>query len=182
MRLFESDEVLEHTFQITRSLPEWASLWQNKENIWLDLSQCEVRVQQMIVAGIFHLLLKITNYPPVDNSWHLKGVVMVNEASNVFKPVPWKRYKARYNERRDHWDGLREYQYFLTKEEWMDAYGDKECLIKSQLGAYYDRIISDELRYRNISLFTGTHDLKAIHEYIPPQSQVQIVPDSEMKS
>lgn len=179
--LFESDEVLEHAFKTTSSLPDWVSLWQNKKKIWLDLSQCEARNQQMLVAGIFYILLKVTNYPSIGNYHHLNGVVMINDTLNVFKPVPWKRYAARYNERREYWEELVENCYFLTKEQWVNAYGDKKFFIKSQLGTYYDKLISDELRYRNISLFTGIHDLKAIHKRIPQQSQVRIVPHSKPK-
>ncbi len=130
----------------------------------------------MLIPVIFLNLLRFTDYyGPPENYWHLNGVVIINEAEKLFALVPWERYKARYNQRRRHWELLKYQKLFLTKEQMVEAYGEPSILFKSQLETYYHDILADEFRFRNITLFTGTSDEKTVQNFITDFSQVRLV-------
>jgi len=177
IKLCERDNSLEQTFRVNTSLPDWVALWKKKQKVWIDLSGCKPLIQKMLIPVIFLNLLRFTDhYGPTKNYWHLNGVVIVNEAEKVFARVPWERYKARYNQRRRHWELLKYQNLFLTKEQMVEAYVEPSILFKSQLETYYHEILADEFRFRNITLFSGTRDEKIIHNFISGLSQVKFVP------
>jgi len=130
-QVFKNDDALEKSFRNTRNLPDWISDWQRMERICIDLSQCDTRTQQMLVAVIFYNLVKATNFASWMDYWYLNGVVMINDASTIFAPVLWDRYQARYDESKEYWDDLREVLYYLTKEQWIEACGDKDYFFKT---------------------------------------------------
>ena len=174
--LCENDNTLEQTFRASTSLPDWVALWKNKQKVWIDLSGCKPLIQKMLIPVIFLNLLRFTDhYGPPENYWHLNGVVIINEAEKLFALVPWERYKARYNQRRRHWELLKYQKLFLTKEQMVEAYGEPSILFKSQLETYYRDVLADEFRFRNITLFTGTSDEKTIQNFITDFSQVKLV-------
>jgi hypothetical protein len=174
--LFESDNTLEQTLRVGTRIPDWVTLWRKKQKIWIDLSKCEPHIQKMLIPVIFLALLRSTDdYGPAENYWRLNGVVILNDADKVFASVPWERYLACYNQRRYHWNTIQEHNWFLTKEQIIEAYGDTSFLFKSQLETYYHYILLDEFRFRNISLLTGTKDEKAIYDFISSLSQVRFV-------
>ena len=174
--LLKNDNVLERTLRIGTKIPDWVSLWRKNQKIWIDLSSCRPRIQKMLIPVIFLSLLRSTDYyGSRENYWRLNGVVIINDADKVFRPVPWKQYLARYNRRRNHWNYVREQNLFLTKEQMDEAYGDLFFLFKSQLETYYHALLRDEFRFRNITLFTGTSEEKVIHNFISSLSQVRIV-------
>ena len=130
----------------------------------------------MLIPVIFLNLLRFTDhYGPPKNYWHLNGVVIINKAEKVFARVPWELYKARYNQRKQHWDNIRYKNLFLTKEQMVEAYGEPSILFKSQLNTYYYDILTDEFRFRNITLFSGTCDEKSVQDFISRFSQVRLV-------
>jgi len=181
--LFENDSTLEQTFRIGSKTPDWVALWQKKQKIWIDLSSCKPHIQRMIIPIIFLNLLRFTDhYGAAENYWHLNGVVMMNEVDKTFTSVPWKQYRAQYNQRKSYWDRLEkqnpfiERNLFFTKEQIVEAYGDPLFLFNSQLEPYYRDLLSDEFRFRNITLFTGTSDENIIHNFISSLSQVKFVP------
>ena len=132
--LCESDNSLEQTFRVSTSLPDWVALWKKKKKVWIDLSRCKPLIQKILIPVIFLNLLRFTDhYGPSKNYWHLNGVVIINEAEKVFARVPWERYKARYNQRKQHWENIRYKNLFLTKEQMEEAYEDSFFLFKSQL-------------------------------------------------
>lgn len=178
--LFENDSTLEETLRIGINLPEWVELWKQKRKIWIDLSSCESGIQKMLIPVIFLNLLRFTEqHGSGEKYWHFHGVVAINEADEVFAPVPWERYRAHFNRRRYHWKSLLDKSIFLdpwvmlTKEQIVEAYGDPLFLCKSRLESYYHYLLLDEFRLRNIALFTGTSDKKNVHEFIPDLSQVR---------
>ena len=129
----------------------------------------------MLIPVIFLNLLRSTNhYGPPENYWHLNGVVIINDASEIFASVPWEQYLAHYNQKRDHWRYIKDQNLFLTKEQIIEAYGEPSILFKRQLEMYYRDLLLDEFRFRNITLFTGTDDKKTIHDYISSLSQVRL--------
>ena len=184
--LFENDNTLEQTLRIGSKIPEWVALWRIKQKIWIDLSKCKPRIQKMLIPVIFLNLLRATDhYGSAKNYWHLNGVVLINDADKAFASVSWEQYKAHYNLRKSHWDRLEkqnpfiEPNLFFTKEQIIEAYGDPYFLFRSQLKPYYHDLLYDEFRFRNITLFTGTGDEKAIHNFIPSLSQVKFVPSEK---
>ena len=176
--LLENDNDLEQTLRVGTRIPDWVTLWRNKQKLWIDLSICKPHIQKMLIPVIFLALLRSTeHYGPPENYWHLNGVVIINDADKVFTSVPWEQYLARYNQRRYHWNYIQEQNWFLTKEQMEEAYGDLFFLFKSQLETYYHALLLDEFRFRNITLFTGTLEEKVIHNFISSLSQVRIVQD-----
>ena len=174
--LCESDNAIEQTFRVSTSLPDWVELWKKKQKVWIDISGCKPIIQKMLIPVIFLNLLRSTNhYGRAENYWHLKGVVIINEAEKVFASVPWELYKARYNQKKQHWENIRYRNLFLTKEQIVEAYGEPSILFKSQLKTYYNNILCDEFRFRNITLFTGTRDEKNVQNFIADFSQVRLV-------
>ena len=180
--LFESDNVLEKTFRASTSLPDWVTLWREKQNVWIDLSGCKPLIQKMLIPVIFLNLLRSTNhYGPSENYWHLNGVVIINEADKIFASVPWERYKARYNQRKQYWEHLKYLNLFLTKEQMVEAYGEPAIFFKSQLETYYNDLLRNEFRFRNIMLFTGTRDEKKVQDFISGYSQVRIIQNENQR-
>ena len=176
IELCKSDNLLEQTFRVKTSLPDWVALWRNKKKVWIDLSECKPFIQKILIPVIFLNLLRATDhYGPPENYWHLNGVVIINDAEKVFAPVPWERYNARYNQRKQYWGRIKYNNLFLTKEQIVEAYGEPFILFKRQLRWYYNDILSDEFRFRNITLFTGTSDEKKVQDFISSYSQVKII-------
>lgn len=181
--LFENDSTLEHALRIGVKTPEWVALWKQKQKIWIDLSCCKPRIQKMLVPVIFLNLLRFTEHRGLaEMYWHLHGVVVINEADNVFASVPWERYRAHFKQRKEYWNTLLDKSIFLnpwvmlTKEQIVEAHGDSLYLFKSRLERYYRDLLYDEFRLRNITLFTGTADEKTVHNFISSLSQVKFVP------
>jgi len=174
--LCKSDNSLEQIFRVRTSDPDWLALWRNKQKVWIDLSGCKPLIQRMLIPVIFLNLLRSTDhYGLPENYWHLNGVVMINNADQVFASVPWEQYRECYSQRRYHWDYIQEQNWFLTKEQIVEAYGEPSILFKSQLEMYHRHLLLDEFRFRNITLFTGTGDENAIHNFISSLSQVRFV-------
>lgn len=172
----KSDNYLEQIFKVRTSDPNWLALWRNKQNVWIDLSGCKPLIQKMLIPVIFLNLLRSTDhYGPPENYWHLNGVVIINETEKVFASEPWELYNTRYNQRKQYWENIRYNNLFLTKEQIVEAYGEPSILFKSQLKTYYNDILADEFRFRNITLFSGTRDEKNVHDFIYGFSQVRII-------
>jgi len=179
--LCENDNVLEQTFRVSPSLLDWVELWKNKRKVWIDLSRCKPLIQKMLIPVIFLNLLRSTDhYGPPENYWHLNGVVIINEADKVFVSVPWERYKACYNQKKQYWEQLKYQKLFLTREQMVEAYGEPTILFKSQLESYYNDILGDEFRFRNITLFSGTSEEKNVQNFISDFSQVRLVKNDSL--
>jgi hypothetical protein len=174
--LCKSDNSLEQIFKVRTSDPDWLALWRNKQKVWIDLSGCKPLIQKMLIPVIFLNLLRSTDhYGPPENYWHLSGVVIINETEKVFASEPWELYNAQYNQRKQYWDNIRYNNLFLTKEQIVEAYGEPSILFKSQIKTYYNDILADEFRFRNITLFSGTRYEKNVHDFIYGFSQVRII-------
>ena len=110
----------------------------------------------------------------MNNSMNPTGIVALDPVDNIFKRVPYEEYTEAYSRNREYYDQIREENYFLTKEQMEDAYGDKKYLFRTQLGKVYSKIIRDGLRYRNISLITTCHNPSALCPEIVSFSQTKI--------
>ena len=74
---------------------------------------------------------------------------------------------------------MRYHNLFLTKEQIVEAYGEPSFLFKDQLESYYYKMLGDEFRFRNITLFTGTSDEKAVQGFISDYYQVKLVQNEQ---
>jgi hypothetical protein len=165
------DPILERILWRALCEPEWLRLWGEGKVICIDLSLCSGYYQKILVALLFRA---IQNYIPMNNSMNPIGIVALDSGDIIFKRVPYKEYTEAYSKNREYYNQIRGENYFLTKEQIEDAFGDKKYLLNTQLEKVYSNLIRDELRYRNISLITTCHDPSALYPEIVSFSQTKI--------
>ncbi len=171
IKLLREDTMLEQALWIPLQLPEWLKLWNEGKTVCIDLSQCDLYYQRLLVA---YILQAVKNYVPYNNSDLPVGVVAIEDVDEIFQRPPYEEYRAYYGLNREYWDELAEQNYFLTKEEIEEAYGDKSYLSQVQYERIISRIILDEFRYRNIGLINVCKDLSKVYMDLPIQSQLKI--------
>ncbi|MBA7672181.1 hypothetical protein ES703_80355 [subsurface metagenome] len=147
---FQNDPILENTLWISLDLPEWLKQWEKGKRVCIDLSECELYHQKILVTLI---LQAVKNLTPVTNSDIPVGVVVLEDVDDVFEKVPHEAYIQRYSVNSDYWSDISTKNYFLTKEQLEEAYGDKNYLMNVQLERVYEDSILDESHYRDISLY-----------------------------
>lgn len=103
----------------------------------------------MLAAFILQVL---KNHIPLQHSKMPVGIVAIDDIDLLFKLPPFEEYRRTYAKHSSYWNYKRERNYFLTKKQIEQAYGDKRYLSKVQFYGYYTRIFEDELRCRNIAL------------------------------
>ncbi len=172
---FSDDPALERALWIPLRLPEWLRLWREGKSICIDLSECDLYFQKLLVAM---LLQVIKNHTPVKNSDIHIGVVAIEDVDNIFQKPPHEEYRRYYGESHEYWDELREENYFLTKEQIEEAYGDKVYLSNVQFERVISRIVFDALQYKNISLINVCQEPMRIYRDIVLKSQIKIPLDS----
>jgi len=170
IEIFEEDPILERTVSIPLKLPEWLSLWSNGGKICIDLSKCDLYYQKLLVTII---LQAIKNYIDMNNSSNPIGIVVIEDADNVLKKPPHDEYKRNYEINRDYCRKIEEENYFLTKEQIEEVFGDNN-LMNVQLEEVNYHLICDEFRYRNIALITVCQDPTNIYDFISSHSQIKI--------
>ncbi len=69
----------------------------------------------------------------------------------------------------------------LTRDQIQQAYGDLEYLFNYQMERFFEKVISDELRYLQISVFTATDRPQEIYDFIPEMSNRIIIPSFLVK-
>ena len=170
IEIFEEDPILERTVSIPLRIPEWLSLWRNGAKICIDLSSCSIYHQKILVTII---LQAINNYIDINNSSDLTGIVVIEDADNVLKRPPHEEYRRNYDLNREYCRQIEEENYFLTKEQIEEAFGENN-LMNVQLEEVYYHLICDEFRYRNIALITVCDDPARIYDFISSHSQIRI--------
>lgn len=165
------DPILERILWRALGEPEWLRLWGEGKVICIDLSLCSGYYQKILVALLFQA---IQNYIPMNNSTNPIGIVALDPVDNIFKKVPYEEYTEVYSKNREYYDQIREVNYFLTKEQIEDAFGDKKYLLNTQLEKIFNDLVHDELRYRNISLITTCHEPSNVYPTLVSLSQTKI--------
>jgi len=169
--LLREDPTLEKALWIPFRLPEWLRLWNEGKSICIDLSECDIHYQKLVVAM---LLQAIKNLLPDNNSDIPIGVVAIEDVDNIFQKPPHEEYRRYYGESHEYWDELRGENYFLTKEQTEEAYGDKMYFANVQLERVISRIVFDEFQYKNISLINVCQEPMRIYRDMTLKSQINI--------
>jgi hypothetical protein len=99
---------------------------------------------------------------------------MIEDADEIFEEPPHEYYKDTYNSHREYYNWQREKNFLLTKEQIEKAFGDPNYLFNIQFESIIRNIISDEFRYRNISLITTCEDINSIYNFLNSGSRIQI--------
>ena len=164
MELVQEDSILERIIWIPSNLPEWLQLWSEGKKVCIDLSSCELYYQKMLVMVLFQNLI---NFIPHSEADMPHGIIVLEDADEIFEEPPHEHYRDTYNSHWEYYNWQREKNYFLTKEQIEEAFGDLNYLFNIQFESIIRNIISDEFRYRNISLITNCEDInknyKSVH-------------------
>lgn len=121
----------------------------------------------------FLIFQAIKNYIDINNSSNPTGIVVIEDADNALKKPPHEEYRRNYEINREYCRKIEEENYFLTKEQIEEAFGDNN-LMNVQLEDVYYHLICVEFRYRNIALITVCDDPARIYDFISSHSQIRI--------
>jgi len=157
----QEEAVLERTLGISLDLPEWLRLWSEGKKICVDLSECDIQHQKILLP----LLLQIVkNYTPMKNSDTPLGFIAIEDADHLLKKLPLDIYYENFKENRDYYRRMEERAYFLTKEQLEEVFGDPEYLTNVQLEGVFKNLVFDQFYYRNLSLIATCSNPWEIHE------------------
>jgi len=170
IEIFEEDPILERTVSIPLRIPDWLSYWRNGGKICIDLSSCSIYHQKILVTII---LQAIKNYIDINNSSNPTGIVVIEDADNALKKPPHEEYRRNYEVNREYCRKIEEENYFLTREQIEEAFGDNN-LMNVQLEEVCYHLVSSEYRYRNIALITVCEDPANIYDFISSHSQIEL--------
>jgi hypothetical protein len=104
------------------------------------------------------------------------GIVVIGDADDVLKKPPHDEYRRNYEKNREYCKKIEEENYFLTKEQIEEAFGENNLMNVQLEQVYYD-LICTEYRYRNIALFTECEDPSEIYDFIHRHSQIGLIVD-----
>lgn len=82
IELLRDDPILERTLWISLQLPEWLKLWNEGKTVCIDLPQCDLYYQRLLVALILQI---VKNYVPHNNSDLPVGVIAIEDVMRYFK-------------------------------------------------------------------------------------------------
>lgn len=171
IELVQNDPILNRILWLSLFLPEWLKFWGEGKKVLIDLSSCEPFYQKMLVTLLFQNIVQLI---PTKESDMPSGIVVLEDADHIFEECPLESWRNNYNENKNYYNLQRDKNYFLTKEQLEQAYGDPNYLFKVQLKSIFRMLIIDEFRYRNISLITTCEDATKIYEYINSISELKI--------
>ena len=162
---------LERTLWIPSDLPEWIKLWSEGKKLCIDLSSCDSHYQKILVALLFQIL---RNFTPSREADMPTGIVAVEDADDVLEEPPHDYYRDIYNTNREYYNWYKERNYFQTKEQIEEAFGDPNYLFNVQLESFLRSLIIDEFRYRTISLITTCEDESKIYEFLDSVFSIEL--------
>ena len=170
--LIQEDSLLERILWIPSDLPEWLKLWSEGKKVCIDLSSCDPQIQKLLVVLLFQIL---KNFVPTIESNIPSGIVVLEDADHILEEPPYDYYKETYNSNRDYYGWKREKNYFLTKEQIEEAFGDTNYLFNIQFESIFHDLIVNEFRYRNISLITVCVDTLKIYKFLNSSSKIKVL-------
>ena len=169
--IFQEDSILEETVSITLESPEWLRLWNFGGKVCIDLSECDIIQQKILVATIIQT---VYNQVEMNNSSIPTGIVVIDEADDVWKRPPNEVYRENYERNKEYGRRIQEENYLLTKEQIEEIFEDPNYLMNSQLEQVYKDLYCDEYRYRNIALITVCEDPARIYDFVNYHSQIKL--------
>ena len=152
-------------------IPRWLGLWSEGKKICIDLSGCDLHYQKILFPLLFQV---VKNSIPIKNSDTPIGVVVLEDADDLLQKVPFDYYSKNFKLNRDYYYQFEEEAYFLAKEQLIKVFGDKDYLMNVQLESVFNRLVFDELIYRNISFITTCRDPLELHYPYKTQFQIKI--------
>lgn len=172
VEIFNEDPVLESTLSIPLEvIPEWLSLWGKGQKVCIDLSNCSIYYQKLLVTLIAQA---INNYIDSNNSLSPAGIIAMEDADRVLEKPPHDEYRNNFENNKDYCRRVKEEAYFLTKEQIEKVYKDSNYLMNVQLEQLFNNLIQNDFRYRNISLITVCEDPSKIYNCISSHSQIKL--------
>lgn len=174
LKLFEENVILERTLWKSFKTPEWLNLWSEGNKICIDLSGCDLRYQQILVP----LLLQIVkNFTPILNSDTPVGIVALSDASELFKDIPVEEYRKNLEINKAYYRRIENESYFLTREQLIEVFGDKDYLINTQLEYVFKRLVFTELFYRDIAIVATCQDPAKLYSPYKKQFKIKLYSD-----
>ena len=171
INFIQEDPILERTLWMSLDLPKWLRLWSEGKKVCIDLSECSLHYQRILVPL---LLQAVKNHTHIKNSNIPIGIVVLEGADNLLKKPPHDEHRKNYAMNRDYYQKIEEENYFLTKEQIEEVFGDNDYLFNVQLENVFNDLIFDELNDRNISLITVCGDSSKIYDHFRDHSQIKI--------
>jgi len=169
--LIQEDPILERTLWMYLDTPRWLRLWREGKKISIDLSECDLHHQKILIPLLFQV---IKEFMPVKNSNLPVGIIILEDSDNLLKKPPHEDYKRNYSINRAYYQKCEQESYFLTKEQLEKVYGDKGYLNNVQLEDVFTDLVFDELNDRGISFITTCKDPFKIYDYYKNHSQLRI--------
>ncbi len=171
IEFIQEDPVLQRTLWMSLDIPRWLGLWSEGKKICIDLSGCDLHYQKILFPLLFQV---VKNSIPIKNSDTPIGVVVLEDADDLLQKVPFDYYSKNFKLNRDYYYQFEEEAYFLAKEQLIKVFGDKDYLMNVQLESVFNRLVFDELIYRNISFITTCRDPLELHYPYKTQFQIKI--------
>ncbi len=167
----QEDPILERTLWMHLDTPRWLSLWSEGKKVCIDLSECDIRYQKVLVPL---LLQAVKEHMPINNCNIPSGIVVLQDADDLLNKPPYEDYKRQYSINRDYYQECEQESYFLTKEQLEKVYGDKSYLYNVQLEEVFSNLIFDKLNDREVSFITTRRDPSRIYDDFRNYSQLRI--------
>ncbi|MFW9970052.1 MAG: hypothetical protein ACFFDF_07605 [Candidatus Odinarchaeota archaeon] len=171
INFIQKNPVLESTLGLSFDIPQWLALWYEGRKICIDLSDCDLRYQRILVPL---LLQAVKNCVPIKDSDTPVGIVVLEDCDDFLQKVPFEVYKNNFKINREYYHQIEEMAYFLTKEQLIEVFGDKDYLLNVQLESVFHRLIFDELIYRNISFIATCINTSNLHYQYRTQFQIRL--------
>ncbi|KKN01528.1 hypothetical protein LCGC14_1126810 [marine sediment metagenome] len=172
IRIFQDDSVLENTLSLPlRGIPEWLNLYSKGKKVCIDLTNCSIFQQKLLVTLITQA---INNYIEHNNSDIPTGIVVIEDVDDIMENPPHDEYKKSYQSNREYCRVIREESYVLTPKQIAKVYGDENYLMNVQLEQIFFDLIRREFRYRNISLITVCEDPSKIYNDFSYLSRIKL--------
>ena len=119
----------------------------------------------------------LKNFIPTTDSNLPAGIVVLEDADHILEEPPHDYYKKAYDSNKDYYKRNREKNYFLTKEQIEEAFGDMNYLFNIQFESIFRDLIVNEFRYRDISLITVCVDMFKIYKFLDSSSKIKLLLD-----
>ncbi|MHA2326865.1 MAG: hypothetical protein ACXACB_15765 [Promethearchaeota archaeon] len=95
IEIFQKNPILERTLWKPFRLPEWLKLWFEGKTVCIDLSQCDLYQQRVLVC----LLLQAFKHLMPQREFNTpSGIIVIEGADDIFKKPPHEKYSRRFNQ------------------------------------------------------------------------------------
>ena len=171
IEIFEEDPILERIVSIPLAVPEWLQSWCNGNKICIDLSECSIEDQKLLVTFITQA---INQYVEMNNTSDPKGIVVIDDIDKVMEKPPHEKYRENFRNNKEYYRRIEQECYCLTREQIEEIFGDKNYLRNVQLEEVYYDLVHFGFRLRNISLISVCEYPSRVYDCINSHSQIML--------